>query len=92
MAWYDEKVAALSAEGVELSDSDMNIMKKYTNETQYMKAAFHAFRRASGSITLPSGDDNERRQQTIEILKKLGSDKDKYDIKIPDGYPEDIRP
>ena len=92
MAWYDEKIAALSADGVELSESDINIMKKYTNETQFNKAAFHAFRRASASITLPTGDDNEKRQQTMEILRKLGADKENYEIKIPDGYPEDIRP
>ena len=92
MAWYDDKISALSAEGVELSDSDINIMKKYTNEVQFNKAAFHAFRRASGSITLPGGDDNEKQQRTLEILKQLGSDKEKYDIKIPDGYPEGIRP
>ena len=90
--WYDELVAKLSAEGVELSESDINIMKKYTNEVQFNKAAFHAFRRASSSISLPPGDDNEKRQRTIEILRKLGADKENYNIKIPDGYPEDIRP
>ncbi len=90
--WYDDKIAALSAEGVELTESDINLMKKYTTETQFNKAAFHAFRRASGAISLPSGDDSEKRQATLQILRKLGSDKEAYSLKIPDGYPEDARP
>ena len=89
MAWYDEMVAELSASGVELNDGDMNILSKYQNNLQFAKAAMHAFRRASGAITIP---DKADRTAVIEVLKKLGADKDAYELAIPDGFPEDVRP